>query len=81
MISRVSYQSVFFCSGVLLWIRIKRLEKPQLALTHEDWEMQCPRSYSDGLVTSESHLLVAAALPLRGFSQSRTASAGSARGG
>lgn len=39
--------------------------------------MQCPSSYSDGLVTSEScnllDLLVAAALALQGFSQPSTA--------
>lgn len=53
----------------------KRLDKLQLALTHEDWEMQCPSSYLDGLVTSGScNLLVAAALALQGFSPSSTAS-------
>lgn len=50
----------------------KRLEKLQLALTHEYWEIESPTSYSDGLVMSESrHLLVAAALALGGFSQSQ----------
>lgn len=53
----------------------KRLEKLQLALTHEHWEIQSPGSFSDGLVMSESrHLLVAAALTLGGSSQSSTAS-------
>lgn len=57
------------------------MEKPQLVLTHEDWEMQCPCSYSDGLVRSESrHLLVAAALALRGSSQSTTARQGQPEG-
>lgn len=72
MISCVSYKSVFFCSGVVLWIRIKDWRNSTWLLTHEHWEMQSPTSYSDGLVMSESHhLLVAAALAPGGFSRSQ----------
>lgn len=56
----------FSCSGVLLWIRIKKdWRKPRLALRREHWEVEPPTSYSARLVRSESrHLLVITTLKI-----------------
>lgn len=56
----------FSCSGVLLWIRIKKdWRKPWLALRREHWEVEPPTSYSARLARSEScHLLATTTLKI-----------------